>query len=159
MIKSLPTSDNSKNGLSFRQQLELHRTKAECAGCHVRMDPIGMGLENFDPIGRWRSDVAGAPVDAAGQLPDGRGFTGPSEMKAVLLERKDEFVRNLTEKMLSYALGRGIEPGDWITVRQIANAVAQDGYKAQRLIVEIAGSYSFQFRKPSADPNTASNLP
>ncbi len=156
MIKILPTSDQPKNGLTFRQQLEFHRRKVECTGCHTRMDPLGMGLENFNPIGLWRTEIAGQPVDANGELPDGRRFASPAEMKAVLLERKDDFVRNLTERMLSYALGRGIEAGDWITVRQIANAVAKDGYRAQRLVIEIAGSYSFQYRNPSARPKSAS---
>ena len=150
MIKSLPTSDKPKNGLTFRQQLEHHRSKVECAACHARMDPLGMGLENFNPIGSWRTDIAGAPVDCAGQLPDNREFNGPIELKKLLLDRKDEFVRNLTERMLSYALGRGIEPGDWFPVHEISKAVATDGYRAQRLVLEIANSYPFQYRRSAS---------
>ena len=152
MIKSLPTSDKPKNGLTFRQQLEHHRSKIECAGCHARMDPLGMGLENFNPVGAWRNDIAGAPVDSAGQLPDSREFSGPVELKKLLLDRKDEFTRNLTERMLSYALGRGIEPGDWFPVHEISKAVAADGYRAQRLVLEIARSYPFQYRRTATRP-------
>ena len=152
MIKSLPTSDKPKNGLTFRQQLEHHRSKIECAGCHARMDPLGMGLENFNPVGAWRTDIAGAPVDSAGQLPDSREFSGPVELKKLLLDRKDEFARNLTERMLSYALGRGIEPGDWFPVHEISKAVAADGYRAQRLVLEIARSYPFQYRRTATRP-------
>ena len=159
MIKTLPTSDKPKNGLSFRQQLEFHRRKIECAGCHSRMDPLGMGLENFNPIGSWRTDISGAEVDAAGQLPDSRAFNGPIEMKQLLLERKDEFVRNLTERMLSYALGRGIEPGDWFPVHQISKAVAADGYRTQRLVLEIVRSYPFQYRRSADIPKTAESRP
>lgn len=159
MIKTLPTSDKPKNGLSFRQQLEFHRRKAECAGCHSRMDPLGMGLENFNPIGAWRTDIAGAPVDAAGQLPDSRAFNGPVEMKQLLLERKDEFVRNLTERMLSYALGRGVEPGDWFPVHQISKAVAADGYRTQRLVLEIVRSFPFQYRRSAETPKAADTSP
>jgi PAS domain-containing protein len=156
MIKTLPTSDKPRNGLSFRQQLELHRSKAECAACHKTMDQLGFGLENFDPIGAWRTSVADLPVDSAGQLPDGRKFSGPVELKRLLLDRKDEFTRNLTERMFSYALGRGVEQTDWLTIRQIARAVAADGYRTQRLVLEIARSVPFQFRRPAEPPATAS---
>jgi hypothetical protein len=156
MIKTLPVSEKGRNGLTLREQLEVHRSKAECAACHKTMDQLGFGLENFNPVGGWRTTVAGAPVDASGKLPDGTRFTGPVELKRMLLDRKDEFTRNLTERMFSYALGRGVEQTDWLTIRQIARAVAQDGYHAQRLIIEIAMSKPFQFRKPAELPATVS---
>ena len=156
MIKSLPTSDKPRNGLSFRQQLELHRSKAECAACHKTMDQLGFGLENFDPIGLWRTNVADLPIDSAGELPDGRKFSGPAELKQLLLDRKDEFTRNVTERMFSYALGRGVEQTDWLAIRQIARAVADDGYRTQRLVFEIVRSVPFQFRRPAETPATAS---
>jgi hypothetical protein len=112
------------------------------------MDPLGFGLENFDLLGAWRTEVGGAPVDASGVMVTGENFTGPAELKQLLLARKDEFLRNLTEKMLAYALGRGLEPSDWITVRQIASVVASDEFRAQRLVLEIAQSFPFQFRRP-----------
>jgi hypothetical protein len=135
------------DGLTFRQRLEQHRVKPECASCHSRMDPIGFGLENFDAIGRWRTSMGSEPVDASGVLNTGEKFTGPDELRQQLLKRKDEFVRNLTTKMLGYALGRGVEPYDLPTVRRITAAVAQDGYHSGTLLREIVKSYPFQYRK------------
>ncbi|HZP83324.1 MAG TPA: DUF1592 domain-containing protein [Chthonomonadaceae bacterium] len=143
----LPASDAPENGLTFRQRLEKHREKPECASCHSRMDPIGFGLENFDAIGHWRDQIGGQPVDASGVLATGEKFTGPVELKQHLLAQKGEFLRNLTEKMLAYALGRGLEPYDLPTVKKIAAAVAQDDYRADRLILEIVQSYPFRYRK------------
>jgi hypothetical protein len=156
MIKSLGNSDRAKNGLTFRQQLEEHRKSPNCAGCHKAMDQLGFGLEQFSPVGALRATVSDKPVDAAGELPDGGKFNGAAELKKLLLTRKDEFTRTLTEKMLSYSLGRGLGNGDWITVHQIAKAVAQDGNKGQRLVLEIVRSFPFQYRQP-AGKVTASN--
>jgi hypothetical protein len=153
MIKSLPTSDKPKNGLTFRQQLEQHRNRPECASCHKTMDQLGFGLENFSPIGQWRTIVADAPVDNKGELPSGQSFTGPSELKALLAERKGEFARNLAERMLSYALGRGVDQGDWLSVRLISKSIATNGYRAQDLVQGIVRSPQFNFRKPA--PTTA----
>jgi hypothetical protein len=156
MIKTLPTSDKQRNGLTFRQQLEAHRSRAECAACHRAMDQFGFGLENFGPIGTWRTSAADLPVDSAGELPDGGKFTGPVELKRLLVERRDEFTRNITERMFSYAMGRGVEQTDWLTIRQIARTVAKDGYGTQRLVIEIARSVPFQFRRPAETPATVS---
>ena len=156
MIKTLPTSDKGRNGLTFRQQLEVHRNRAECASCHKTMDQLGFGLENFSPVGSWRTTVADVPVDTSGELPDGTKFTGPLDLKRLLLDRRDEFTRNVTERMFSYALGRGVEQTDWLAIRQIARAVAQDDYRAQRLVIEIAKSPAFQLRKPAEMKTTAS---
>jgi hypothetical protein len=158
MIKTLPTLDKARNGLTLRQQLEVHRNRAECATCHKTMDQLGFGLENFGPIGSWRTTVADVPVDSSGELPDGSTFTGPVELKRLLVERRDEFTRNVTERMFSYALGRGVEQTDWLTIRQIARAVANDGYKTQRLVLEIARSRPFLFRK-SAENSVAASVP
>lgn len=155
MIKSLGNSDKPKNGLTFRQQLEEHRKNPDCAGCHKAMDQLGFGLEQFNPVGAWRTTVSDKPVDSAGELPDGGKFSGAAEMKKLLLTRKDEFTRTIANKMMSYALGRGLGNGDWLTVQQVSKAVAQDGYKGQRLVVEIVKSYPFQYRQPAA--TTASN--
>lgn len=155
-IKTLSGSDRPKDGLTFRQQLERHREDPQCAGCHKAMDQLGFGLENFNPIGGWRTTASEKPVDAAGELPTGEKFTGPAELKKLLMTRKNEFTRTLTEKLLAYSLGRGVENGDWLTVQQIAKAVAADGYKAQRLIIEIAKSYPFNYRRPIEGPKTAS---
>ncbi len=140
--------NKARGGLSFRARLEKHRGDANCAGCHARMDPLGFGLENFDAIGGWRTEEKGESIDASGQLISGQKFTGPAELKVLLLERKSEFLKNLTERMLAYALGRGVESPDWITVHKISRTVAEDGYSAQRLILEIARSFPFQYRQP-----------
>ncbi len=156
MIKSLPTSDKGRNGLTFRQQLEVHRNRAECASCHKTMDQLGFGLENFSPVGSWRDTVANLPVDASGELPDGSKFTGPVELKRLLVNRRDEFTRNIAERMFSYAMGRGVEQTDWLAIRQIAQAVARDGYRSQSLVLEIARSMPFQFRRPAEVQATVS---
>ncbi len=155
MIKSLPTSDKPRNGQTFRQQLEQHRNRPECASCHKTMDQLGFGLENFNPIGQWRATINDAPVDNSGELPSGQKFRGPLELTVLLAQRKDEFTRNLAERMMSYALGRGIEQGDWLAIRQISKAVATGGYKSQDLILGIVRSPQFNLRRPAEAPKTA----
>jgi len=113
------------------------------------MDQLGFGLEQFNPIGAWRTTVSDKPVDSAGELPGGGKFNGAPELKTLLVARKDEFTRNVAGKMLSYALGRGVDNGDWLAVRQIAKSVALDGYKGQRLVLEIVKSFPFQYRQPA----------
>ncbi|HLK60817.1 MAG TPA: DUF1592 domain-containing protein [Chthonomonadaceae bacterium] len=147
VVATLSQDDQPKEGLTFRQRLEKHREKPQCASCHNRMDPLGFGLENFDVTGRWRTEIGGAPVDASGVLTTGEKFSGPIELKQQILARKDEFVHNLTEKLLAYALGRGLEPYDLPTVRKITAAVAKDNYRSSTLVREIALSYPFQYRK------------
>lgn len=149
-VPELPKDDSKKDGVSFRRQLELHRKEVQCASCHNRMDPIGFGLENFDAVGRWRSELAGEPVDAAGVLVTGESFNGPVELKKVLLNRKDEFVRNLAEKMLAYALGRGLEYYDQPTVKEIGDALARGEFKSTVLVLEIVKSYPFRYRRNAA---------
>ena len=147
-VGTLSQDDSTdKEGLTFRQRLEKHREKKECASCHQRMDPLGFGLENFDAVGRWREKIGNAPIDATGTLASGETFAGPVELKRHLLTRKEDFTRNLTEKMLSYALGRGLEPYDLPTVRAIQTAVEKDGYRSQTLIRQIVLSYPFRYRK------------
>jgi hypothetical protein len=143
----LPAEDAPRNGLSFRQRLEEHRKKPQCVGCHARMDPLGFGLENFDAIGRWRTDIKGEPVDSSGVMPSGEKFNGAAELKHILLQRKDEFARNVTERMLSYALGRGIEFYDMPTIKDITAKLKADDYRGTTLVMEIAKSYPFQFRR------------
>lgn len=143
----LPASDApDKAGLTFRQRLEQHRNKPACASCHARMDPLGFGLENFDATGRWRDKIGNTPVDATGTLATGEKFTGPHDLKKHLLARKPQFVRNVAEKMLAYALGRGLEPYDLPALRKITTRVEQNNCRSQVLIEEIVKSYPFQFR-------------
>src|SRR5207248_6116712 len=97
---------------SLRQQMEQHRRNPACANCHARMDPLGFGFENFDAVGAWRDKDGKFDVDSSGVLPDGSTFKGPAELRKVLLKKKDQFVRCLADKMLTYALGRGTERSD-----------------------------------------------
>jgi uncharacterized protein DUF1592/uncharacterized protein DUF1588/uncharacterized protein DUF1587/uncharacterized protein DUF1585/uncharacterized protein DUF1595/cbb3-type cytochrome c oxidase subunit III len=147
LVKSLPPDDSPVDGLTLRQRLEKHREQPECATCHVRMDPLGFGLENFDPIGRWRTRIGDQPVDASGVLPGGEKFEGPAELKKVLLSRKEEFIRNVTQKMLAYSLGRGLEYYDTPTVKKIGQALAENNYRSSVLTAEIIKSFPFQFRR------------
>jgi hypothetical protein len=133
-------------GKTMRERLEQHRRDAACAGCHSRIDPLGFGLENYDVLGRWRTEDSGAPVDAKGELTDGTKFDGPEELKAMLLSRKDVFIRNLTVKMLGYALGRGLRLEDSCTVDQIVARLKDNDYKAQTLVEEIVLSVPFRYQ-------------
>jgi mono/diheme cytochrome c family protein len=142
----LSQDDSFREGLTFRQRLEKHRQKPQCASCHSTMDPIGFGLENFDAIGRWRSELGGKPVDASGVLADGSRFEGPTELKNHIAAARAEFVQNLTEKMLGYALGRGLEEYDRASVKQIADKTVAGGYRSGTLIREIVKSYPFRYR-------------
>jgi len=139
-------TDNDRK-LSLRQRLEKHRADPSCAACHKRMDPIGFAFENYDPIGAWRDADGPHPIDTAASLPDGSSFNGPVGLRALILSRKDDFVRSLTEKMLTYALGRGVEYYDASTVKAIRRAVADGGYRMSTMVLEIARSYPFQFRR------------
>ena len=148
MVKVLPADDRPRDNQTFRQRLEAHRKDASCAGCHAKLDPLGFGLESFDPIGRLRTEIAGKPVDAAGVLTTGESFTGPAELKKILVESKrDLFVKNVTSKMLSYALRRGLEYYDQRTVKGIVATLDEKGYRTRVLVAEIVKSYPFQYRR------------
>jgi hypothetical protein len=134
--------------LTLRQRTELHRKDAVCASCHKTLDPIGFGLENFDAIGRWRDhDDSGGAIDAVGELPDGKHFASPKELKAIIAGRSDQLARNLTEKLLAYALCRQLEGYDEIVVDDLMATTAKDGYRMQTLITEIVTSYPFTHRR------------
>ena len=132
---------------SVRQRLAQHRKNPACAVCHAPMDPLGFALENFDAIGKWRTTDANTPIDASAELPDGTEFTGPAELRAVLLERRDQFVQTVTEKLLTYALGRGLEYYDRPVIRHIARAAAGDDYRWSSLILGVVNSAPFQMRR------------
>jgi hypothetical protein len=133
--------------LTLRQQLEKHRSKTECASCHNRIDPLGFGLENFDPLGRWRKEQGGQPIDSVGVLPTGEKFNGPVELKKLLLEkRRTDFLRNLCRKMLGYALARQLNRVDMCVVRDGVHALEQNDYRASRLLETIVTSYPFSHR-------------
>ena len=146
----LGSNDQPEKGLTFRQRLEAHRQKPACVACHKKMDPVGFGLENFDATGAWRTEIGGKPVDASGVLASGETFSGPIELKKILLRQKDDVVHHLSEKMLSYALGRGIESYDAPAVKKLTDALAGKEYKSLTLITGIVTGYPFQYRRNQA---------
>ena len=148
-VPALEKQDQKKvANMTLRQRTELHRTNPVCASCHKVLDPIGFGLENFDAIGRWREkDDSGGAIDAAGELPGGKNFSSPKELKAIIAARHAELARNLTEKMLAYALGRQLAGYDEIVVDRITETLAKDGYRMQTLVSEIVECYPFLNRQ------------
>jgi len=139
---------NSKDGkpLTVREMLEKHRANPVCASCHKNMDPLGLSLENFDAIGQWRTTDAGSPIDASGVLLDGTKVNGPRELRQALVAKKTQFATAVTEKLLTYALGRGLEYYDAPAVRAIDRAAAEDGYRWSSLVMAIVKSAPFQMR-------------
>jgi hypothetical protein len=148
-VPALEKQDGGKaESLTLRQQTERHRTDSACANCHKILDPIGFGLENFDAIGRWREqDDSGGAIDAAGELPGGKRFSTPRELKGIIAAKQAELARNLTEKLLAYALCRQLEGYDEIVVDRLMEIIAKDGYHMQTLITEIVTSYPFTQRR------------
>lgn len=159
-VPALEKQDQKKvANLTLRQRTELHRTNAVCANCHKILDPIGFGLENFDAIGRWRDqDDTGGAIDAGGELPGGKHFTSPKELKVIIAARTDELARNLTEKLLAYALCRQLEGYDEIVVDRLMDSISRDGYRMQTLISEVVTSYPFVNRSIQPEP-VAANSP
>ena len=138
--------ENASVGASgtLRERMERHRTDPSCASCHRRMDPLGFGLENFDVVGGWRTHDGERPIDPSGKLPGGSEFQGPAELRAALRSRKDAFARCLAEKMLTYALGRGLERADRRAVDRIVARLARDGYRFSALVLAIVESAPFR---------------
>jgi mono/diheme cytochrome c family protein len=145
-VPSLESSNKDNKPLSVREMLEMHRANPVCASCHARMDPLGLSLENFDAIGQWRTTDAGHPIDASGVLLDGTKIDGPRQLRQALMAQKTQFVRAVTEKLLTYALGRGLEYYDAPTVRAIDRSAAADDYRWSSLILAIVESAPFQMR-------------
>jgi cytochrome c551/c552 len=146
-VPELRAERNGKT-LSMREQMQVHRANPICASCHARMDPIGFALENYDAVGKWRSEDAGVSIDASGQLPDGARFEGPAGLSQVLLTKyREDFVRTATEKLLTYALGRGIEHYDNPTIRAISRETASNNYRISSWILAIVNSTPFRMRQ------------
>ncbi|HEY8748697.1 MAG TPA: DUF1592 domain-containing protein, partial [Tepidisphaeraceae bacterium] len=138
--------DTISESLPVRQRLVLHRANAACAGCHKLTDPVGFSLENFDAIGRWRTSEQGTPVDATGGLPDGSTFEGVSGLETALLKHPDIFANTLSEKLLTYSLGRGVEYYDGPAIRQIVRDTRASNYRFSALITAVVNSTPFQMR-------------
>ena len=133
--------------MSLRQQMEKHRENAVCASCHTKMDPLGFSLENYDAVGAWRTGYAGQKVDASAVLPDGTAFDGPTGLQNILLSRKDQFVEAMTERLMTYALSRGLESYDMPAVRGVRYQAAKDDYRMQTIILGIVESVPFTMRR------------
>jgi hypothetical protein len=145
----VPPLDEKPIGVavSHRQQLEAHRNNPICASCHNKMDPLGFGLENYDAVGRWRTTDGTIPIDATGTFPGGKTFSTPAELKALLRTRMPQFTRGFAERMLTYALGRGVEPYDRLVVKDLVAKTAADDYQIQALVQAIVASVPFQERR------------
>src|SRR3954471_11367777 len=146
---NVPTLNEAKNGkaMTIRQQMEVHRANPVCASCHTKMDPLGFSLENYDAVGKWRIGYAGSVVDASAVLPDGTKFEGPGGLQSILLARKDQFVEALTERLMTYALARGVESYDMPAVRAVRSEAANDNYRMQTIILGIVQSVPFTMRR------------
>jgi hypothetical protein len=131
----------------MRQQMEAHRANAVCASCHKLMDPIGFALENFDGVGRWRTADAGEPIDTKGILPDGSQVNGAADLRKKLLNRPEQIVRTFTEKLLTYALGRGVEYYDQPVIRKIVREARPTDYRWSSIVLGIVKSAPFQMRR------------
>jgi mono/diheme cytochrome c family protein len=135
--------------LSVRERMEMHRKNPSCASCHQMMDPLGFALENFDAVGKWRDLEGGKPIDASGQTPDGHAFNGPAELRQLVVARQERFVAALTSKLMTYALGRGLEYYDAPAVRKIVRDAAPSQYRWSAIVLGIVRSLPFQQRMSS----------
>ena len=159
---NVPTLKESNKGAAtasktVREQLEVHRSNPVCASCHRIIDPPGFALENFNSVGQWRDRNAdGTPIDTAGVLADGTRVDGPAALRDAILSRPDAFVTTLTNRMLTYALGRGLEPSDMPVVRRIVKKAAQNDYRFASIVIGVVESSSFQMRTKLEPAETAS---
>lgn len=142
-IEQLPTDDVQLKTKTIRETLKFHAESPDCRACHTLIDPLGFGLENFDAIGRWRTTQNGAKIDTSGETPDGQKFSGPAQLKKILLTRKDEFAHHAAEKFLSYALGRELTPYDRPTTFKIQKQVMKDQGSMHTLIMSVVTSEPF----------------
>lgn len=146
VVAELTEDEKIHDELGLRKVLELHRSKPDCQSCHEKMDPLGLGLENFDPAGKWRSTYGRVPIDPSGVTADGRAFSGPAELKQVLMTEREKIARNLSSKMLSYALGRSLLFTDEPALRTLDNCLLQNNFNPQLFILELVKSYPFRMK-------------
>ncbi|MEM7479392.1 MAG: DUF1592 domain-containing protein [Planctomycetota bacterium] len=144
------TEQKNFDGLTLRERTELHQSDPTCANCHKVLDPIGFGLENFDALGRWREkNGAGLAIDSAGVLPGGESFSSPAELKRLLVSRKSDIARNLTERFMAFTLGRQLDAYDEVVIDQLLVKIAEDDYRMRTMITEVITSYLFTHRRVS----------
>jgi hypothetical protein len=150
-VPPLKENEEGNKPLTMRAKMEEHRANPVCASCHKVMDPIGFTLENFDAVGAWRARDAGEPIDASGQFVDGTNVDGVVTLRHALLKRPDVFVRTMTQKMLTYALGRGVEDYDMPAVRAIVRDSSKQDYRFSSLVLGIVNSAPFQMRMKTTE--------
>jgi hypothetical protein len=150
-----PLKENGEGvkALSVRERQEAHRANEPCASCHKMMDPIGFSLENFDATGAWRTKDSGFAVDPAGQLFDGTKVDGPAGLRRAIVAHSDAFLRTFTVNLLTYGMGRALEPSDMPIIRAIDHDAAKNGNKFSSFIMGVATSTPFQMRKADESPN------
>jgi hypothetical protein len=139
--------DSSESIETLRVVLERHREDPTCNSCHQAMDPIGLGLENFDAIGRWRTAYGKEMIDPSGVMETGETFQGPADLRKLLAGKKELFAKNFSEKMLSFALGRSLEFKDSPTIKELQQNLLKTDFDSKKLIIEIAKSYPFRYKK------------
>jgi mono/diheme cytochrome c family protein len=155
-VPQLKENQATSMATSVRQRMQEHLKNPECASCHTRMDPIGFSLENYDAVGRWRTQDGNLPINASGTLPDSGRFVGPNQLKAILVQKRNQFARAFSEKMLTYALGRGLVTGDKCVVDNITKTLAAQDYRFSALITAIVLSDSFRKTSGEAKPQAVS---
>ncbi len=153
VVPSLADTSKANPDLTLREQMELHRADPGCASCHRVMDALGFGLENFDAIGRYRETDDGQTINAAGELPSGEQFRTQRELVALVARERDKFADCLARKLLTYGLGRGIEPYDVCAVNEVVQTVGADGYRLRRMVEEICLSQPFRFQRARPEPS------
>jgi hypothetical protein len=147
VVPALKENGGIGKSVSMRERMAQHRDNPACSGCHRLMDPVGFSLENYDAVGRWRTTDDGLPIDAAGGLPDGSKFEGVAGLQQALLHRPEIFVSTFTEKLLTYALGRGVEYYDGPAVRKVVAEARTSDYRFSSVILGIVKSAPFQMRR------------
>jgi hypothetical protein len=154
-VPLLDEANQARLSGSLRQRFEQHRADPMCASCHALMDPIGFGFENFDGIGRWREKDGEFAIDPAGKLNTGESFQGPAQLKQILrTAKREEFLRGLSARLLTYALGRGLEYYDQCAVNEIAREVSKGDHRASALILAAVNSVPFQMQRGEEPPTS-----
>jgi hypothetical protein len=149
-VPPFPANKDGEAPQTVRARMELHRRNPVCATCHAVIDPLGFALENFDAVGQYRTTDGGTAIDPSGVMPDGTKFSGPADFRRALLQRRDELVMSLAEKMLTYALGRGVESYDMPAIRRIAREAAAGDYRWSAIIGSLVRSTPFRLRAAAA---------
>jgi len=158
-VPALPEDASSAKVVSVREKMEAHRKNPVCASCHKIMDPIGFSLENFDLTGKWRSTDAGIPIDSSSQMVDGTKLSGPASLRAALLSRSDVFVSTLTEKLMTYAIGRGLKYYDMPAVRAVTRDAGRNDDRFSSIVLGIVKSAPFQMKMKPAENIQSASLP